>query len=170
MDHVITAAFTILGASIILLFNSLVVKPLIKLREHIGLTADRIDFYANRITNSFKSHEFSIQAQVRDDLRSAATQLKAKAWAVPMKSVLSFFRLIPEKTNIYNAYSKLIFLSNSLISEDDRRLRDSSSENPFTRNSREIDEINLLLGITQFVREPILKRLIRAYSSGPIFK
>ena len=77
----LTAALTILGGIVLFIFGEfakvLIVQPLQKYTEQVQLIRDRLDFYANRVTNYFSEEpndeEWKLIQQINADFRSVAT-------------------------------------------------------------------------------------------------
>ena len=107
MQIFLTAALTLLGGTLLFIVGEftkvLVVIPLQKYKEHVQTTLDRVDFYANRITNFFpekpSDEEWDLIGQISTDLRSAATQLRSKYVVISMRGLLIKMKLIPHLCN-----------------------------------------------------------------------
>jgi hypothetical protein len=124
----LTAALTLFGGTLLLVFGEfvkvLVVVPLQKYREHVQVTRDRLDFYANQITNFFPAspsdEEWDRIRQISRDLRSAATQLSSKYAGISSRRLLIKMKIIPSAKKLAEAYGSLIFLSNSIPRHGER--------------------------------------------------
>lgn len=122
LQIVLTTAFTLIGGTLLFVFGEfvkvLVVVPLQKYKEQVQLTLDRVDFYANQVTNYFSEkpddEEWALIKQISTELRSGATQLKSKYVVISMKKLLIKMRFIPTAENLQEAYGSLMFLSNSI--------------------------------------------------------
>lgn len=139
MQIVLTAALTLLGGTMLFIFGEfakvLVVIPLQKFKEQVQLTLDRLDFYANRITNYFSEEpseeEWELIWQIGADFRSAATQLRSKYAVISLRKLLIMLHVIPSTKNMEEAYGSLMLLSNNIP----RAGRDMNREiDPIMRN------------------------------------
>ncbi len=114
---VLTASITIGGGVTVYalgrLFVALYVEPIHRLRSLIGEIADSLVFYANVYCNPG-----SLRKEVMDEaseiLRRQASQLRARAYAIPLYSLWAFMQLVQEKKRIEEASAELIGLSNSV--------------------------------------------------------
>lgn len=145
---VLTAAVTLLGGTTLLVtgefLKALVIVPLQKYKEQVQLTLDRLDYYANRLTNHFNANpnkeEQELIATIKADLRSAATQLSSKYVSISWRKLLIFLKVIPTGKNIEKAYSGLMFLHNSIL------YKDQVDEHNNTRiNAQKITEVKAAL-------------------------
>ncbi|HEU5004498.1 MAG TPA: hypothetical protein VFT49_00215 [Candidatus Saccharimonadales bacterium] len=145
---VLTAAVTLIGGTILFgvseVVKVLVLAPLQKFKAHVQLTLDRIDFYANRITNPFSENptddERRLMAQIQADLRSAATGLSSTYVTISLRKVLIKLKIIPKQEAITKAYGALMYLSNSLLV----RGHMDEADNP-RNNHAKIEEIKAAL-------------------------
>lgn len=118
---ILTSGLTICGSVVVLVAGQVVIRffidPIIKLREMIGDIADTIIFYASIYANpGVASDEDSDEAS--DALRQKASLLRARANAVPLYRLFSFFRIVPNQKAIAKASRNLIGLSNSVHQGD----------------------------------------------------
>lgn len=122
LQIVLTTAFTLIGGTLLFVFGEfvrvLVVVPLQKYKEQVQLTLDRIDFYANRVTNYFSEkpndEEWELIQQIVADFRSAATQLSSKYAGISMRRLLIRMKIIPSVEKLDETYKSLVFLSNNI--------------------------------------------------------
>lgn len=143
----LTAAITI----ILFIFREfakvLIVQPLQKYNEQVQLIRDRLDFYANRVTNYFSEEpndeERKLVQQINADLRSAATQLSSKYAGIMWRKLLIRVKVTPTPEKIEEAYRNLILLSNN----PPRRGRNNwdSEVNPIMVNHDAIEKVKTAL-------------------------
>lgn len=147
----LTAALTLLGGVILFAFGEfvkvLIITPLQKFKEQVQLTLDRIDFYANQITNFFPAkpskHEQEHMQKISADFRSAATQLRSKYAVIGLKEFLVNLGTIPSINEIDEVYGSLMLLSNNLPIEG----RDSNKEvDPIMTNHNAMKKVQKILG------------------------
>lgn len=135
---VLTASVTIAGGVIIYaagrLFVALFVEPIHHLRSLIGEIADSLVFHADVYGNpgTFPMEKMD---QVRETLRSQASQLSARAYCLPWYGFWGFIKVVPSKREIQQASQEIIGLSNSVH-------RGNAAQNVKTRK-----QIEKLLGI-----------------------
>jgi hypothetical protein len=114
---VLTASVTIGGGVTVYalgrLFVALYVEPIHRLRSLIGEIADSLVFYANVYCNPGSLRQ-EIMDEASEILRRQASQLRARAYAIPLYSLWAFMRLVQEKRRIEEASKELIGLSNSV--------------------------------------------------------
>lgn len=123
LQIILTAALTLVGGIILLLIGeftkTLIILPLQKFREQVQLILDRIDFYANKLTNHYPEEPSPVQQNeiltMNNDLRSAATQLRSKYQTISCRRILVKIRYIPSIEQIEKAYSALLYLHNSTL-------------------------------------------------------
>ncbi len=147
----LTAGLTLIGGVVLFIFGEfakvLIIQPLQKYNEQVQLIRDRLDFYANRVTNYFSEEpndeEWKLIQQINADFRSAATQLSSKYAGIARRKLLIRFKVIPTPEKIEEAYRNLMFLSNNLP----RRGRDDrdSEVNPIMVNHDAIDKVKAAL-------------------------
>lgn len=148
----LTSALTLIGGTLLFLFGEfikvLVVVPLQKYKEQVQLTFDRLDFYANRVTNFFSAEpteeEWELMQQISGDFRSAATQLSSRYANISLRTLLTKFKIIPSAEKLKEAYGSLILLSNNLPREG----RDSNKEiDPIMINHEQIEKVRSALTV-----------------------
>ena len=147
----LTAAFTIIGGIILFVFGEfakvLIVQPLQKYNEQVQLILDRLDFYANRVTNYFSEEpndeEWKLIQQINEDFRSAATQLSSKYAGIMRRKLLIRLKIIPTPEKVEEAYKNLMVLSNNLPRRG-RRDRDAEHD-PIMVNHDAIDKVKAAL-------------------------
>lgn len=147
---VLTAALTLLGGMILFILSEfarvLIVVPLQKYKEHVQVVFDRVDFYANRLTNFFSAdpgnEELQLIQQISSELRSAATQLNSKYATISWRPLLIKLHIVPSAEDLEKAYGGLVFLSNNLPREG-RASNDAID--PIMNNNKRIDEIKSAL-------------------------
>lgn len=150
MQIILTAALTLLGGTLLFIFGEfakvLVVMPLQKFKEQVQLTLDRIDFYANRVTNFFSEEptdeEWELIRQISADFRSAATQLRSKYAGIGARKILIWLHMIPSTGKMEEAYGSLMLLSNNIP----RAGRDTNREiDPIMLNHDEMEKVKAAL-------------------------
>lgn len=151
LQIVFTAALTLIGGIVLFIFGEfakvLIVQPLQKYNEQVQLIRDRLDFYANRVTNYFSEEpnndEWALIQQINADFRSAATQLGSKYAGIYRRKLLIRLKMIPTPEKIEEAYRGLMFLSNNLP----RRGRDDrdAEHNPIMLNHDVIEKVKAAL-------------------------
>lgn len=126
---ILSSVLTIIGGVLIVSFTeilkSIYLKPLRTLNEHLGTIIDRVIFYSAHLTNYNEDREHIIE--MSSHLRSASSQLRAKAQALKLYGFWSFLRLVPSKDSIEIIAKELMGLSNGI---------------PTRNNSRDIDFID----------------------------
>jgi hypothetical protein len=150
---IITAALTLFGGVVLLIISKsievLVIVPLQKYKEHAQNTLERIDFYANQLTNYFpeKPNEKEIlKAELlRVEIRKAATELKSAYVVISFKGVLTKMKVLPRRTELEKAFGSLIFLSNNLPLASREKGR-SPERNLIDMNDNAIKQVQLVLG------------------------
>lgn len=149
---ILTAGATLIGGTILFGISEfvkvLVLMPLQKFREHVQVTLDRTDFYANRITNYFPAKpsdsEKLLISQICADFRSAATGLSSTYVSISLRKQLAWLHIVPSTEDVQKAYGGLMFLSNSIL----YRGQNSEIGNP-TQNHKMIDQIKNSLTSTK---------------------
>jgi len=106
---VLAAILTIVGVVFVRLF----VEPIHHLRSHIGKIADSLVFYANVYCNPGAVRK-EMSDEASEALRRQASQLKARAYAVPWYPLWELLKIVRKKTEIEEASAELIGLSNSV--------------------------------------------------------
>lgn len=143
---ILTAALTLLGGTLLFIFGEfakvLIVTPLQKFKEQVQLTLDRVDFYANRVTNFFSAEptdeEWELIRQISADFRSAATQLRSKYAGISSRKLLIWLHIIPSTQKMEEAYGSLMLLSNNIP----RAGRDINREHdPIMLNHDEMEKV-----------------------------
>lgn len=115
MDQLLAAAFTFLAGVLLFVITELTVRPIIKLREQLGLIHDRLIFYSDILTSAVEiPNDYRLQA--KDHLRSTASQLRSKSMGIIWRRIWSKIKIIPKNSDIDQASKDLIGLSNSLWS------------------------------------------------------
>lgn len=126
------------GVSVFVLgqvFLKFLIEPLHDLRKFRGEIANTLIFYANVYCNpGIGPREEMDEAQ--KVLRQQASQLLAKAHALPWYGLWAFLRAVPSRKNILEASGCLIGLSNSVHDRSDARGEDSNS-----KRRREIEQL-----------------------------
>lgn len=114
---VLTASITIGGGVTVYalgrLFVALYVEPIHRLRSLIGEIADSLVFYANVYCNPGSVRK-ELMDEASEVLRRQASQLRARAYAIPLYSIWASVRLVRKKGEIEEASAELIGLSNSV--------------------------------------------------------
>lgn len=105
---------TVIGSAI----TSLIISPLIEMRNLTTRVEKDLTTHRNIITNPDGSTKESRIDKANMTLRKDASELTAKADAVPAYRLWSSMQLVPPRENVKQAHEKLIFLSNSLSSGD----------------------------------------------------
>lgn len=115
----LAAIITIAGGVIVYalghLFVALFVEPIHRLRSLIGEIADSLIFYANVYSNpELNIGTIELYDKASETLRRHASQLKARAYAIPWYHLWALMRLVRKKTEVEKASAELIGLSNSV--------------------------------------------------------
>jgi len=158
---VLTASITIGGGITVYalsrLFVALYIEPIHRLRSLIGEIADSLVFYANVYCNPGSLRQ-EIMDEASEILRRQASQLRARAYAIPFYSLWAFMRLVQGKTKIAEASEGLIYLSNALYKGDP------------SKNHEEAQKIQELLGIVRSAKRDANKPINgRMLSYGILF-
>ena len=116
----LTAIVTILGGTIVYALGhfsvALFVEPIHRLRSLIGEITDSLIFYANVYSNPPPNIAMGgLYLQAHDILRRHASQLRARADAIPWYNFWASMKLIREKKEVDEASTELISLSNSVL-------------------------------------------------------
>lgn len=151
LQIVLTAGLTLVGGVVLFIFGEyakvLIIQPLQKYNEQVQLIRDRLDFYANRVTNYFSEEpndeEWKLIQQINVDFRSAATQLSSKYAGIARRKVLIRLKIIPNSEKIDEAYRHLMLLSNNLPRRG-RHERDAEHD-PIMINHDAIDKVKAAL-------------------------
>ncbi|HSX31617.1 MAG TPA: hypothetical protein VLE99_06910 [Candidatus Saccharimonadales bacterium] len=147
----LTAGLTIVGGVILFIFGEfakvLIIQPLQKYNEQVQLIRDRLDFYANRVTNYFSEEpndeEWKLIQQINADFRSAATQLSSKYAGIMRRKLLIRLKIIPTPEMVEEAYRHLMLLSNN-VPRRGRRDRDGEHD-PIMINHDAIEKVKAAL-------------------------
>jgi len=115
----LAAIITIAGGVIVYALGhlsvALFVEPIHRLRSLIGEIADSLIFYANVYSNpELNIGTIELYDKASETLRRHASQLKARAYAIPWYHLWALMRLVRKKTEIEEASAELIGLSNSV--------------------------------------------------------
>ena len=118
---ILTACITIGGGIIVYvvgrLLVALFVEPIHRLRSLIGEIADSLAFYAPVYSNPSEVVDYQGKSnEAAEVIRRQATQLQARAHAIPWYSFCAFIRLVRTKKEIEDASAQLIGLSSSVLS------------------------------------------------------
>ncbi len=116
----LAAIITIAGGVIVYTLGhlcvALIVEPIHRLRSLIGEIADSLIFYANLYSNPELNtiDNLHLYDEASETLRRHASQLRARAHAIPGYRLWASMRLVREKREIEDASVELIGLSNSV--------------------------------------------------------
>jgi hypothetical protein len=94
---------------------SLFVQPIHQLRNLISEIDDSLDYYSTVYANPEYAQP-SKKEEAVEKFRYLASQLKAKANAIPWYSLWQFLRFVPQKTNIVDCSSRLSSLTDNIRS------------------------------------------------------
>jgi hypothetical protein len=112
----LTAVLTLIGAVILFfiseLARGLAIQPMIELRKLIGLTVDRVIFHSATLTNPGPIMKVRAD-KISDELRSLATELRAKRFTIVWYGLFAHIGLVPNENSLKDASGKLTGLSNS---------------------------------------------------------
>ena len=115
--EMLTASYTvIIGVSVYVfsrIISKFIIEPIYEQRRVIGEIADALYFYARIYANP---GSLSLQQlnQISDELRKLSTLLRAKTHLIPFYGFFEKICVVPKLSNIREASSELIGLSNSL--------------------------------------------------------
>jgi hypothetical protein len=93
------------------------VKPIYRLRSHIGEIAASLVFYANVYCNN-KVAPGDKKDEAERVLRHQASDLKARAYEVPWYTFWALVKVVPKKTKIEQASAVLMALASSVHDGD----------------------------------------------------
>ncbi len=144
----LTASATLIGGVILFILGefvrTLVIIPLQKYKEHVEIVLDRLDYYANYYTRvhgkGLGDEQLAEMTSYKSHMRSAASQLQAKYALISSKWLLVKLKIVPPAVNINQAHGALIYLSNSILFEDEVDPHQSASN-----NSNKADEVRSAL-------------------------
>jgi len=115
---VLTACVTLVGGVILLvatqIFTRFVVDPLVDFRRLLGEVSHTLVFHANCLHNPVTMASTPEFADARRQCRMLASRLRSFSAAVPLYSFLACIHLVPPLSNVYDASSNLIGLSNTM--------------------------------------------------------
>jgi hypothetical protein len=115
--------------------------------EQVQQILDRLDFYANRVTNYFSEkpddEEWKLIQQINAEFRSAATQLSSKYAGIMGRKMLIGLGIIPAPEKIQVAYKNLMLLSNNLPRHG--RGSRSTEQDPIMMNYDAIENVKAAL-------------------------
>ncbi len=127
MEVMPTFVYTVIGGVLIFVIGQICVKfiiePLHECRKCIGEITFAIIYYANIYSNPCNSNKQFLESseehkqrveEVSTKLRQFASEINAKSQMIPLYSILSFFKLVPKRSNIVEGAKRLIGLSNSV--------------------------------------------------------
>ena|SRR5579883_213491 len=146
----LTATFTLIGGIFLFLISEFIrgyiVKPSIKLREHIGTIIDRVIFFQNHLMNSTVKEDVAREMSIQ--FRSAATQLRAKAYTVLWFEFCARIKIVPSKANIESASRQLIGLSNGTTIESWKVVdkEERTFKGDIEQNRKYIEELGHAIG------------------------
>jgi len=105
------------------------IEPIHEQKRLIGEIADSLIFYANLYGNpEYPKTEKTYEAS--KVLRQQASQLRAKTHAIPWYKLWQFLSIVPKGSNVVEASSNLIGLSNVMCDDHyQRALKEQDSEN-----------------------------------------
>jgi len=142
----ITAIYTLMGAVILFGFSELVrgfiIGPALKIREHVGLIIDKVIFFAADLTSMPPADDRA--RYINTELRSAATQLRAKIQLLPYYDAIAFVGLVPKHKDLDIVASELVRLSNIAISIPLNLTGRERSERVQTANDRSVRSIETI--------------------------
>lgn len=111
-----TVALTILGGLALLVFGQIVIRsfvdPIYEIHKLRGEIADVLIYHGDVYMNPRKWNRKNEAAA--HALKSLASQLRAKCYAVPFYQLFAFIRAVPPPNDIVEVINNLIALSNSL--------------------------------------------------------
>jgi hypothetical protein len=141
---VLTSSFTIVGGVIIFVMGQIIskflIEPIHEQRKTIGEIADSLIFYANVYGNpGLGPKEKMDEAYQR--LRELATLLQSKTHLIPFYSFFSSCGMVQKPSDIQEASSQLIGLSNSVYQPPDDPVGTALS------NAGRADKIKRLLNL-----------------------
>lgn len=113
---ILTSLLTLIGAILLFtmseLLRGLIIGPVLRIREQVGLIIDAVIYFSNDLTSSYPIEEEQAKI-IQTRLRSAATQLNAKAEALPFYSLWTLIHLVPDRKHIDLVSKRLLELSSS---------------------------------------------------------
>jgi hypothetical protein len=114
---ILTSALTIIGGIALLVFGEIFTKffiePIYEQKKLISEIAETLIFYANLYSNPGVG-TIEDQDKAQDVLRQKASLLRAKTYAIPWYDIFVSLRLVRSHSQIEEASSNLIGLSNSI--------------------------------------------------------
>ena len=122
---------TVIGSAV----TSLVITPVFEMRNLPTRVEKDLTAHRHTITNPGGSSSDTRIDDAKMTLREDASELTAKADALPFYRIWSGVRLVPPREDVEQAHKNLIFLSNRLSTGDSRE------------NDNKIKEIEELLNI-----------------------
>ncbi len=104
-----------------------VVDPIHRQRQTIGKIFDALHYYANIYSNP-TIVDPRINEKTRRALRTLATELLAQTASIPSYGIWSRLRFVRNKQDVATAYSRLIYISNTLVNGDPSKNSDMSAK------------------------------------------
>jgi len=118
----LTSGLTIIGGTILLIisqvFTRFFIEPIHEQRKIINEISDTLGFYANVYSNPGTA-PIEILNEASQELRQKATLLRSRTSAIPWYKFFSFMLLVKPISNIEDASSSLIGISNSVYEGSD---------------------------------------------------
>lgn len=116
----LTSSLTIIGGVIIFTITRFIerfhITPMHKLNQLRGKVSHTIILHKNKFGNPNISDEK--RNEIEDDFRKLSSELRSKVYLIKNYRLLSFFRLILPKQNVFKASREIMGLSNSFFQDD----------------------------------------------------
>ena len=117
----LTSLTTIIGGVFVFtigrILEKFVIEPLHDYKKTIGNITDNLIFYANIYSNPTVSSKEE-KDEASKTFRKLASELTVKTYAISFPKIFSAIKIIPNHTNLINATTSLIGLSNALYNSD----------------------------------------------------
>jgi hypothetical protein len=142
----LTSFLTVISGVFVFVIGRIFERFLIETIHDLRMTIKEIDhllsYFGGEIHNPGISDPTRM-GEAKDQLRSLATKLPAKAHAIPYYRFWAGFGMIPWPDRLNAASGKLIGISNTIFGHSDETV----VYNFIQQNAKSVDEIRKLLGI-----------------------
>lgn len=122
---------TVISGVTIYTFGQIIIKfvvdPIHRQRQTIGKIFDALHYYANIYSNPAVVDP-RINEKTRRALRTLATELLAQTASIPSYGMWSKLRFVRKQHDVATAYSRLIYISNTLVNGDPSKNSDMSAK------------------------------------------
>ena len=118
---VLTAALTLIGASVLLLATEGVMKPYMTYRHVLSDITRTLVYRYGIVISAPAGSKPDEHAAISEELRKLAAQLRSSITALPSRTLLRVLRLVPSQRAIEDAAGRLTRISNRLLETKDKK-------------------------------------------------